>query len=538
MVVVGLATWTAFAASVDGGHVGVVHDDGIYLVSARALHDGLAYGLPNRPGFPPPKYPIGLPLVIAAALKVAPGNPSLAREIAVARSVVIASGLIFFLAAYVWLRRVHVGPWSAALVVLATAFNHVALIGGASTIFADLPFCAATYGLFARWARPRSAATAVHAAGDGVLAGVCLFLRGNGVTMVVAALVAAWLAPKRWAALGACGLGLAAVILLVARYPVRPAHPLPSGSYSVELGAAWTSPYAGARVVAHNALSVVRDFPLHVVFPNAAYTSIIMRGLTANPAAAWGLRGMIGGAVLLGARRLWRGSRAQDAPVWFHVAGSLAIFLVWPWNSVMDRLMLPLFPLVLLAFGTGVAEAARLAHAGPALPCRLAIAALALALLSNFSVAARAVARFHANGRQWDGASHRTELASALARIAELESDAVVGATWPETVSLYTGRRALPLVEDDQLMLRASGDSRRLKRWLALAGERPCYLLVRNPAEDPAAVDRRQVGDLATDPCYRLRDVYRSSEGRYRIVAVNRSAHKPARSGTPTATGP
>src|SRR5262245_29742089 len=99
MLALGLVIWAALALSLDNGHVGVFHDDGIYLVSAQSLRDGRGYQLPSRPGNPPPKYPPGLPLVIAAALPWMPGAPSLDRDIAAARAVAIGSGLAFFIAA-------------------------------------------------------------------------------------------------------------------------------------------------------------------------------------------------------------------------------------------------------------------------------------------------------------------------------------------------------------------------------------------------------------------------------------------------------
>jgi hypothetical protein len=57
LLATGLLVWAIVAMSIDNGHVGVFHDDGIYLVSAQAIRDGRGYQLPSRPGNPPPKYP-------------------------------------------------------------------------------------------------------------------------------------------------------------------------------------------------------------------------------------------------------------------------------------------------------------------------------------------------------------------------------------------------------------------------------------------------------------------------------------------------
>src|SRR5690242_9398649 len=76
LLLVGLIVFTLIAIDLDHGQDGVVHDDGIYLVSAQSLCAGHGYRLPSRPGSPPPKYPIGLPGVLAIALGIAPGSPS------------------------------------------------------------------------------------------------------------------------------------------------------------------------------------------------------------------------------------------------------------------------------------------------------------------------------------------------------------------------------------------------------------------------------------------------------------------------------
>src|SRR5579864_143178 len=129
LLMAGLIVFSIIAIDLDHGQVGVVHDDGIYLVSAQSLSAGHGYRLPSRPGSPPPKYPIGLPGLIAIALRVARGPHSLARDSAVGRAVVIVFSLIFFVAAYRWLCRALPSRTAAALIVLCTAFHHVCLIG-------------------------------------------------------------------------------------------------------------------------------------------------------------------------------------------------------------------------------------------------------------------------------------------------------------------------------------------------------------------------------------------------------------------------
>jgi hypothetical protein len=155
LVAVELVVWTVLTRSLRLGLVGELSDEGLYLVGAQGLRDGLGYCLPSRPGLPAPKYPIDLPAAIAVVQWLTPGPPSLERDLMLARSVVLGSGLVFFIAAFLWPRRVRVGPWEAALMMLAIAFQHPTIVGCATSIMSDLSFSALAYFLLVRWAAPR-----------------------------------------------------------------------------------------------------------------------------------------------------------------------------------------------------------------------------------------------------------------------------------------------------------------------------------------------------------------------------------------------
>lgn len=522
----GLMAWTACAASMDNGLVGVVHDDGIYLATARSLRDGEGFRLPSRPGQPPSKYPIGLPGLIAVASALVPGPKSLGSEVAVGRAIVIASGVATAVGIAVWLRRVGVRPWAATAIALATVFHHVALIGGATTIFADLPFATVAFALLARWRRPDPSGlgrTPAESFVDGVLAAAGFLIRGNGVTLVAGSLLAAWLSGRRRAALFACLAGLALAIVPAKLGFPKPARAVPSGDYRLEMEAGWSSPGAGARVVAKNLQAVAVDFPARVLLPNATYTNAVARWLDVTPGAGLVARGGATLLAALGLLSLARTSRRVDLPAWLHGAGTLAIFAVWPWASIMDRFLLPLFPIVLLGAGRGASAIAGKVGAGTSARRRAAGLTLALALVGNLGVAARAVVLFHAEGRQWPGATRRASLTAALAFLRDrTEPDAVAAAHWPEVVYLHAGRQGVPLTEDDDVMLRRYGRIERLRLWLDQIPGRPFYLLLRLGAEDPDAVDARQAGAVAADPRLAIREVFRTPDGRYAVSKVDR----------------
>ena len=529
-LVAGLVAWTALALAVDNGLFGVFQDDGLYLSSARSLRDGGGFGLPGRPGAPPPKYPIGLPAILALVLKLDPGPASLAREVAVARWLVVAGGWGFFLAAFVWLRRVGTGPPLACAIVLATAFHHVVLIGGAATLFADLPFAALTYALLARWAGPRRGHWG-GAAVDGALAGFGFLLRTNGVTLVAAALVAAGLGRGgrgaraiRWRPALVALLAASAVAVPATWYAGRHPRVVPSNSYLLELRAGWSSPLAGLGVVGRNLGSVVLDLPTRVLASPTTYVDALHRRFEGSPLAAGLVRGACSLVVAVGLVRLARATRRRDLPAWAHALGTVAIFAVWPWNGILDRFTITLFPMVLLAFARGVGAIAGLApgladaRRAPA-RARLAALAVGLALAGNAAVAGRAVHFFRTHGGQWPGAPDRHDQARALTLIRErTEPDAVIASAWPELVWLHTGRTSVPIFEDEALLTGKFGDVGRLRLWLRQVEGRPFYFLHRAKPEDADLNDDRQVAALtAPGSGLAVRPVAQVPSGHYRI---------------------
>ncbi len=550
VLALGLGIWTIIAAGLDNGHVGIVLDDGIYLSAARALRDGKGYELPGRPGTPKPKYPIGFSGAIALALQVAPGPATLTRDIVVARGVVLASGWLFALAVYAWLRRLGLGPWTTLLIVFSTLFHHVALIGCASTIFSDLPFCALSYVLLARWAlRTPSARPSVRSFVDGVLAGIAMLVRGNGITLVLAALVAAASGSQRRRQLLTCALG-AALVVVPSRLATR-GHErrVPSGDYALEFRAGWTSAASGMEIVGTNIKAMALTFPTDVLLPNMTYTASLVQFATRHPAAVVVLQVAVALCVLFGLIRLVRRSRRRDGPAWVYVAGTLAIFAVWPWTRIIDRFLLSLFPMVLLAFMLGVEGILRWMsqkeavwrglpsrdsrrsdhHLSAARPrfltrrrCqRWGFMALMLVCLGIASVAIRSTVLFHTSGHQWPGGSHRDSLDLALTYLrTQTASEAVVAANEPETVFLYTSRQAVPLLEDDDVVAGRLGRRDRLLLWMAEVPGRPFYLLVRGRPQDPQGVDLGQAAALASDPSFDRREVYHTPDHRYCVDRI------------------
>jgi hypothetical protein len=421
------------------------------------------------------------------------------------------------------------GP-AAACIVLATAFHPSCLVGCASAIFSDLTFCALTYLTFLAMMRtglgtPRVRVASTYLAG--ALSGASVLVRGNGITLVLAALTSSLRKCRlRHSAPVGVMLGAAIVLGAASLIPVSTNRPVPSGDYSLEMGAAWSSPGAGVAIVGRNLSAVMLDFPARVLLPMTSYLSPVRQFMTRHTAAGWGVRLGCLGLVLLGMVRLARAGTIRVLGVWAHVLGTLGLFLIWPWTMILERFLLGLFPLVFLAAWAGLARIARTFGVPGVTGSRrsqLALTALVLMSVSVVAVSARAVQGFHSAGRQWPGASDRRSLAEAMALIeARLGRDVVVAARWPDTVFLETGRQAVPLTEDDAILIGQFDATDRLRRWIDLVRDRPFALLVRGQAEDPNLEDRRQVEAAGRIDGIKLVPLGKTLDERYGLVRAVR----------------
>jgi hypothetical protein len=512
-----LVGWSLCMAGVSRGHVGTLMDDGLYFVSARALRDGQGYTLPSQPG-PPARcrYPIGLPALLAVALRVAPENPSLAHDLAVSRAVIMAAAWIFCLAAYGWLRRVRVPACAAALIVLAVAL-HPTTGGLTATVMSDVPFAAVAWLLLFRWAGSRTK----RASGDprrslldGMLAGAACLVRGNGITLLLGSLVAAWLkSRKRLTAIAACALGALLVGAPLQAYAWLYGGARTSHGYGDSVAAGWESLGAGVSAVGRNVV-LSTDAVLHIVAP-----ILETNYATAFPLVHWLARVGVWLFLALGTAELVRRSRRVDLPVWTHVAGTFLIFWLWPWKF-NDKGLLSLFPLIFWAFATGVEALARRLGSSPQTSRRLGVLALALALANSAAVSGRVFWRAHTRGELWADAKREAGLDAALAFVrTHLESDAVITSMTPELVYLYTGRQGTMMMSDGDHLMERLGRREVVETAMRDNPGRPFYLLSA-PADTSAGDDAGQATALARDPVLALREIYRTPNGRYWLATI------------------
>jgi hypothetical protein len=312
--------------------VGLHHDDGQYVVAAKALATGAGYRQLQDPASPPQaKFPVLFPLVLSAAWLAAPSLPDAAAIMSRLCSASLGvAGAIVYLAAR---RRFRLPARAAAPLVLA-GFTLPALAGlGAQVMSEPLFLLLASAGL-------ALAAGADVRTRDWWLAGLAVGLaaltRSIGVS-IVAGLLAWCVWRRRWP------VGLVVPML---------ALPAAWFAWSVTSGATPTpadplgygADYRGwLRTVPVDAWPVVLRDNLLAVFVHGGHL-VAQSGLWMAPAACRPYAALLVGIAVM-ALVAWGAYRVGGAWTWA-LACYLAMTVAWPWPP--SRFLVVVLPLALV----------------------------------------------------------------------------------------------------------------------------------------------------------------------------------------------
>lgn len=336
VLVFGVAAW-----AIAPYPVGIFHDDGVYLILAKALATGNGYRYLHLPGAPlathyPPVYPALLALLWTIAPNF-PGNLSLLLLVNTALLAFTAWALARFahsrLGWPLWTSCVLavVGTLSLPLLMLSTLVMSEVLC-----LALAVPLLAASEGMMADDAhRPRRAASL------GAAAGVLVLVRTQSLALPLA-IVVLLLMRQRWSRAAWYALGAAVVVvpwqLWVALHDAALAGPL-HGSYGS---------YAGWYVAGLAAGGV--PFVWHTVATNTMEIASLLADRIAPWPPGWSriLPLLVGLALLVaGVVRLRR-----RAPVLLTFLGFyFAVTLAWPYSPW--RFVWAVWPLVLLLIAEG-----------------------------------------------------------------------------------------------------------------------------------------------------------------------------------------
>lgn len=454
LLVLGLAFWRAVPA-------GVWHDDGVYVLTGRALAHGHGLRYEGIPGNPPAvKFPPGYPAFLAGLwlLLGSLGPVTLAAELANLVLVAAAGALT------AWALHRHAGftlPVALATAALGFASTDVwrpALVPLSEPLF--MFFAAAALAAWGFAARPGDRRGTLALA---LLLVAAILTRSAALALVLGCGVALARSRGFRAALAATGPALVAAVAWGA-FAASRVHEIPEGARDV-LG-----PY-GSWLQAQ-VLGAPRAFLAGL--PGEAWgvgdrlASFLLPALS-----GWLLLGAVLPLVALTVLGVWRLVRGFPPLAW-SLAAYLAMLLVWPF--VDRRLVAPIHPWVVVGLGWGFVEVTRRTSG------RVRLAVIVAAIVWGGAYATATASRA-AHG--WPSAGYRLRadrLANALTAMERMTPEgAVVGAPeyWPAIVlhgawSSFPAARFEPRSADEETPVWGSPDQQ-LRLWWSYGAN---YLLL------------------------------------------------------------
>jgi hypothetical protein len=429
LVVVGALALAAGLAVLDSRPVGVVHDDAMYVILARALASGQGYRYLNLPGAPEAThFPPGYPALLAAVSWISPAFPA---------SVVVFKALnaLFLAAAAVLVTRFAAARamgrgWALALGAASAVSVPLLVLG--SMVMSEPLFLALVLALLPALEglgeRPASTRKALLL---GAALAACTLVRSHGIVLLPAVLLVL-VVRRRWREAGLIGVAAIGCLLPWQLWSAAHSAQLPTpllGNYDTY--ASWW--LRGLRVMGWGMVpeTLARTVP----------ETLQMLGILFSPLRAGVARSVtILMLAVLAGTGAWASWRRMPVTLLF-LAGYAAIVLIWPFNP--SRFVWGVWPLLLLLVMSG-------AHAAVALPSRIAPPAR-VALLASFAWVALGYGAYESRGIR---GSWWSSIARAnTARIAPAVQWAVDNTAPSEVLAaedegalyLYTGRRAVPV---------------------------------------------------------------------------------------------
>lgn len=451
-------------ATVTPEPVGVFWDDGVYLVSARALASGAGYRFTHLPGAPGAvHFPPGYPALLALAWHLQPDFPANVAWFRLLNPLLLA--IAAGLACVMGIRRFDLPQPASALAALLFATALPVLILG-SVLFSEPLFLVLLLVALLVAERSREEGGWRMALAAGVLAGLVMLVRSAGIALLPAIAIGFALSRRYREALVGTAAAAAVVApwqLWAARQAAELAVPL-RGSYGPYLD--W-------------ALGLYRErgwaFALTVASGHVA-SLVRTAGLVFFPLGLREFRPLLSVLVLAlvvaGAVRAWR--RAPVTVLFLLFYGLLV--LVWPYSP--ERFAWALWPVAGLLIAAGMVECRQLLADGAAVRGVRASAGL-LAAVGLVAVAGQVAYTVRGVSRHWWDLPQRRS-AEALVPVAawvnaNTRPDDIVACDGEPLIHLYTGRTVVPvqILSPDESVTDAPVAQAALELRAILAASRP-----------------------------------------------------------------
>ena len=413
-----LLVW-AYAICISLPSAGVFHDDGIYVVTARALAEGQGYRIISLPESPlQTKYPILFPWLLSLIWRIAPAFPD---NLPLLRIVPVAATVVWLWLSWQLFLKCR-APRPAAIAAVALTAMSPWVVFLSTSLLSETLFAALLTGslLFLTKLHEDSPPVGRVCALAGLLAGACFLTRTAGIAVVAAGFAWLLINGRR---VGAVIFGVTAASLVVPWALWVLSH----------TGANAESSYYSASV--YESWNVVSHYDWHeklaVVAANAVYSIL-------TPLAVWSLSAtpwLAVPAVLLGAcmlRGMWL---TRMHPVTWCVIAYAGLIMLWVWPPV--RFLVPMLPLFLWHVSIAIRRV-------PVVPVALVVTAV---IATSSAALFHTVSHARTRGVMWS----RAESAEDWHRLSalfdwirrETPPDAVLTGNLDPTYFLYTGRKAV-----------------------------------------------------------------------------------------------
>jgi hypothetical protein len=419
----------AYAVLLRAPAAGTFHDDGIYLVTAKALAEDRGYRIISIPTEPPQtKYPILFPWVLSLVWRVYPSFPA---NLVWLRVVPLAAMIVWLCLSWALLRRLGSSRLQTAAIVLLTAMSPwVAFLS--TTLMSEMLFAALLTGTLLMITRVcQGDGRRFDPLLAGLIAGAAILTRVAGIAPAAAG-VLVFLWSKR---LGAAAQYLLGVLVCAvpwfwwAHYQ-NPVAMSVDPYYSATNYASWNvlTSYGWAEKIDVLSMNAMRG-GLALVQLWGAYVPNSMLGLAVAIAAL----------AILG-RGLWHARREPATIVTIAYCG---LHLLWVWPPL--RFAAPFAPLLLRFGALGLGRSRRL-QAG---------AALVLLGLSGIQLSAVAM-QAREKGIAWPGSgaedwNEATRVLDWVSR--ETPADTVLTGNLDPAYYLFTGRKAVRAFAADPMLM-------------------------------------------------------------------------------------
>jgi len=333
---VGLSIGVAAAAAINPHILGLFHDDGVYAVVAKSLADGDGYRIISLPGEPAQtKYPFFYSALLASIWRLAPQFPA---NIVFLKSLNVVILLAIFFVSVLYYQRSREGDGILGPVVFAAIVcTNPLVFSFTDYVLSELLLVLLSVGMLAACHRADHYATFSRTSFVGAIAGIACLTRMAAAPLAVAGILHTYLSR------GARGVGwfIGVVSLLVAPWLVwvsRSTRQIAGGSLfdyylGYDINAGRGDGLGGFfKVVVGNAHSLADSFQM-------LYLTTLLPGLVI-PLTALTALGMS------------RSLRREDLATWFFFVTSVALLLIWPFQS--SRYSLPLVPVTVWFLFRGV----------------------------------------------------------------------------------------------------------------------------------------------------------------------------------------